>query len=90
MTTTSRYIIVKQEQDMNVFDCEHPLCERLHKKWIQGGICHKPRAPRAEYVIVDTATDERVDGYDEAFDTKREATAALTRFLNLLKKGEQQ
>ena len=81
----TRYIIEKQEQFLDEFDCEHPMCERFHQKWIdRSGVCHKPRKPRTEYVLVDTVSDRRIDRYDGAYDTKREAAADLTRLLNLL------
>jgi|DEB0MinimDraft_3_1074331.scaffolds.fasta_scaffold120613_1 hypothetical protein len=81
----TRYIIEKQEQDMEVFGCQHSMCERFHQKWRdRHGNCNKPIAPRPEYVLLDTVTDQRIDRYDDAFSTKREAAESLMRFLSLL------
>jgi len=80
----TRYIIQKQEQDMEEMGCQHSACEVFHKKWRDHyGNCKKPIAPRTEYVIVDMMTDERL-GVGEIFATKRDAIAELTRFLNRL------
>lgn len=85
--TTHRYSAVKDEFDVNQYDCEHPLCDRLHKRWIRGGICHKPRAPRVVWIVVDNTTDERAEGHlGDAFATKRDALAAINHQL-LLNEG---
>jgi hypothetical protein len=88
---TTRYIIVKQEQDMQEMGCQHTACDVFHKKWRDYyGHCTKPIKPRPEWVIIDTTTNERPNYYTDTFLTKQDAKTALTRLLNILTKGEQQ
>lgn len=75
----TKYSVVKEVFDLIGMECEHPLCETLHKKWRRGGICHKPRAPRTVWVVIDKTTGERAEHLvlGAVYDTRREAIQAL-------------
>jgi hypothetical protein len=85
-----RFIIEKESVDQNYLECSHGLCDTLHKRWHRGGVCMKPRADVIEWYVKDTnSTDHRSQrfylgycGSVSSFDTKREAVAALTDYLN--------
>ncbi len=94
----TRFIIKKDSVDQNYLECSHSLCDTLHRRWHQKGICMKPRADRIEWYVEDThSTDLRSNrfylGYCSSigsFDTRREAVAALTDYLNSLTDAEWQ
>jgi len=58
--------------------CDHPLCEQLHRRFMErsitGAMFHDKM--NTMFVIIDTETDERAFG-GEQFDTMREAKAYL-------------
>lgn len=63
--------------------CEHPLCDRLHQRFMEYSDDGRTRwhdAKRKQYVVWDRVTDQRA-GLGEAFATKREARVELTKFL---------
>lgn len=78
------YKIVKQEWTPEGMDCEHALCDPLHKPYHKrsahglGWYCDKPQAPRVEWLIEDTETGEpiEIDGV-LSYELKRDATKAL-------------
>lgn len=85
---SNHFKIIKQEWDPSTMDCEHKLCDPLHKPWWdEDGCCLKPRALRIEWIIVDAETEERPYRYpfpaflSEAYATKREAQLALDRYI---------
>ena len=75
----NRYIVEKRELDLD-FDCEHPLCDTLHKKWITNGVCQKPTAQFFDWIIWDSVKKEPI----EVFEYQRDAKARLLSILNRL------
>lgn len=78
--STSRYEIVLDEFEV---PCEHPMCEQFHQRFMErsaDGRTSWHDATRRQYVIWDHTTDQRA-GLGEAFETKREAKAALARIV---------
>ena len=65
---------VKNEWIMT--ECEHLLCERLHKNGC-------PEVKRVEWFIADASTGLRTDVSDLSglYDRKREAVEAINRYL---------
>lgn len=87
----TRYIIKRDEWIPDGMECEHPLCETMHKRWHdRNGWCKKPAGKRVEYVIIDTHTDDRPNGYDCGFALKRDATSELRLLLSRLTDAEWQ
>lgn len=81
----TRFVIKRDEWIPDGMECEHPLCETMHKRWHdRNGWCKKPAAKRIEYVVVDTHTDERVHQCSDSYQLKRMAVLELTLFLNRL------
>lgn len=86
MKKQPRFIPVKDEYQP-YSDCEHPLCETIHRKWrVRRGyewVCEKPIAPRIEWVIVDTETGERasIPALSDAYFLKRDAQRDIDRYL---------
>jgi len=86
MKKQPRFIPVKDEY-MPYSDCEHPLCDPLHRKWWvrrnYEWVCEKPQAPRIEWVIVDTETGQRAAdaALSDAYSLKRDAQRVIDRFL---------
>lgn len=86
MKQQPRFVPEKQEY-MPYSDCEHPLCETLHRKWrVRRGyewVCEKPQAPRIEWVIFDTETGERASQHElsDSYFLKRDAQRAIDRYL---------
>lgn len=83
---TTRYLIVKEIFDLMGMECEHPLCETLHKKWRKGSICHKPRAPRTIWLVIDNNTQQRAEHLPRGavYDTKREAVQSVQEYQRLI------
>lgn len=85
---SARYKVVRQEWTPN-WDCDHPMCDPLHKRWHRrrenglGWECHKPVAPQVEWIIVDTETGDRAEGgpLSESFELRRDAVRCLKSFL---------
>lgn len=81
-----RFVPEKQEY-VPYSDCEHPLCETLHRRWHKTNgrswYCEKPVAPRVEWVIFDTETGERASQHElsDSYRLKREAQAVINRYL---------
>lgn len=81
-----QFVPEKQEY-MPYSDCEHPLCETLHRKWrVRRGyewVCEKPQAPRIEWVIFDTESGERARQHElsDSYDLKRDAQRAIDRYI---------
>lgn len=87
----TRFIIKRDEWSPDGMECEHPLCETMHKRWHdRNGWCKKPAAKRVEYVIIDTHTDDRPNRCSDGYALKREAVAALIFFLTCLPDAEWQ
>lgn len=86
-----RYKVVKEMWTPDGMDCEHPLCESIHKPYHERTrhfpywFCNKPMAERTEWGINDTETGKHitVDG-ETRFDLKRDAVKALEWHLNPL------
>lgn len=84
-----RYRVEKQEWTPN-WDCWHPLCETLHKRWRKFDsergrtVCFKPVAPQVEWIIIDTETGDRADegALSESFELRRDAVRCLESFLS--------
>jgi hypothetical protein len=77
--------VIKEQWTPDGMDCEHPLCERLHKPFHkrdgQSWYCAKPSGVRTEWQIVDDETGERLEtdsGY-YCWDLKRDAVQVLRR-----------
>ena len=68
----TRYIIEKRELELD-YDCTHPMCDTLHKKWISGGVCKKPTAPAFDWIIWDSVKRE----VTAVFEYQRDAKARL-------------
>lgn len=78
------YKVIKQMWTPDGMECEHALCDPLHKPyhkhWGQYPFwyCDKPAAERTEWIIVDTATGEPLLISGELrYDLKRDAVNAL-------------
>lgn len=86
MKQQPRFVPEKQEWEPD-FDCEHPLCETLHRKWHRRNgreiVCTKPLAPRIEWIILDTETGERarIHELSDAYELKRDAQRAIDRYI---------
>lgn len=78
------YKVIKQMWTPDGMECEHALCDPLHKPYHERTrifpfwFCNKPMAERTEWIIVDTATGEPllIDG-ELRYDLKRDAVNAL-------------
>lgn len=81
----NRYIIEKRELELD-FDCEHPMCDTLHKKWITNGVCHKPTAPHFDWIIWDAMKREVV----QVFEYQRDAKAHLLSNINRMNDNDWQ
>jgi hypothetical protein len=76
---------VQKQENCSIEDipCEHPLCERIHRKYWKtdrvGSIyCDAPRKFRVEWVVIDTMTGDRAfDG--ESYETLTEAKKEIIR-----------
>ena len=79
----SRFTIIKNEWIPDGIECDHPLCDPLHKRWHDAkGECEKPlyARPRIEWVVWDTTRNERAFN-GESFDRRKDAVAYLQRML---------
>ena len=69
MTTTTRYVI---EKDIMESPCDHPMCDQLHKRFMQRGwndtMYHETKT--VWWVVIDTTTQMQVHNAS----TKRECT----------------
>ena len=81
------YKIVKQVWTPDGMECEHALCDPLHKAYhVSYGYnrwyCNKPMAPRTEWIIENTETNRfiDIDGVGR-FDLKRDAVKALKYYI---------
>lgn len=88
----TRFVIKRDEWRPDGMECEHPLCETIHKNWhdLRTGWCKKPAGKRVEYVIIDTQTDDRPNECCDGYPLKREAVAALILFLTRMPDAEWQ
>ena len=84
------YKVIKQQWTPDGMECEHALCDPLHKPYHkrsvelrQGWYCDKPRADRIEWLIEDTATGEclTISGV-LSYDLKRDAVKALKEYMS--------
>lgn len=75
----TRYVIEKRELELD-YDCEHPMCATMHKKWISGGICKKPTAPQFDWIIWNEDKKEVA----EVFEYQRDAKSRLQSIINSL------
>jgi hypothetical protein len=75
----TRYIIEKRELELD-YDCQHPMCDTLHKKWISNGICMKPTAPHFDWIIWNEIKNEVI----EVFEYQRDAKQHLLSVINSL------
>jgi hypothetical protein len=85
--TIMKYKVIKTEWTPDGMDCEHALCDPLHKRWHKrSGLswyCAKPMAPRTEWLIQDTETDEFITVNGEGrFDLRRDAVEALKEYMS--------
>ena len=77
------YKVVKQVWTPDGLECEHPLCERLHKPWhVREGnkwYCDKPAGERTEWIIIDDVSGEQLVDWAGhcCWDLKRDAVKAL-------------
>lgn len=78
------YKVIKQMWTPDGMECEHSLCDPLHKPYHRRcgsypfWYCDKPTAERTEWIIVDTATGEPLLISGELrYDLKRDAVNAL-------------
>ena len=91
------YKVIKQMWTPDGMECEHALCDPLHKPYHkrsvelrQGWYCDKPMADRTEWIIVDTATGEPLLISGELrYDLKREAVKALKWHLTTIAKTKE-
>lgn len=77
-TNTSKYEIVKEIWDDQDRDCEHPLCDTVHRRFRRyNKPC--PVGKRVEWQIYDTTTGERVDldVFFGPYSRKKDAVAAI-------------
>lgn len=81
----SRYIIEKRELELD-YDCQHPMCDTLHSKWISNGVCHKPTAPQFDWIIWDSVKREVVG----VFEYQRDAKARLLSDINRMSDNDWQ
>jgi hypothetical protein len=65
----SRYVVEKRELELD-YDCQHPMCETLHKRWRVGGVCQKPTAQSFDWIIWDNTRKEQVENFEYARDAK--------------------
>ena len=84
------YKVVKQVWTPDGLECEHSLCERLHKPWhVREGnkwYCAKPAGERTEWLIIDDETGENLETWfvQHSYDLKRDAVKALKSHLEIL------
>lgn len=81
----SRYIIEKRELELD-YDCQHPMCDTLHRKWISNGVCQKPTAPQFDWIIWDSVKREVV----RVFEYQRDAKAHLLWEINRMSDNDWQ
>jgi hypothetical protein len=88
----TRYIITKDEWTPDAMDCDHPLCDPLHKQWhVKTGAykdqwyCDKPAAPRVCWQVIDTTTGNVADlgDHETEYARKKDAVAALNFYLHI-------
>ncbi len=75
----TRYTVEKRELELD-FDCQHPMCDPMHKKWIINGVCQKPTAQYFDWIIWDSVKQEAV----EVFEYQRDARTRLLSTINSL------
>lgn len=81
------YKVIKQMWTPDGMECEHALCDPLHKPYHKrhglGWYCDKPMAERTEWIIVDTATGEPllING-ELRYDLRRDAVKALNEHIS--------
>lgn len=75
----SPFAIVKQEWWSDPSICDHPLCEKFHKK----NGC--PEVLLSEWLILEIATGKRM-GFGDAYQFRREAVATLEAHLIWMEK----
>jgi hypothetical protein len=74
----TRYVIEKRELELD-YDCQHPMCDTLHKKWRVRGVCQKPTAQDFDWIIWDNVKQE-----PWVFEYQRDAKKHLLSVINSL------
>lgn len=75
VTEDGRYRI--ERTDDNLTECQHPLCDRLHEKWVEEDM---HLVAYTQWHVWDTVKDDYAGGH-ETFETKRDAVAWLETHL---------